>query len=77
MYDPTIPLLGIHAEKTIIQKDTCSSMFIATKLFIHQNWDKEATQMSIKRGMIEDVYIYTMEYYYDMKKNKIMPFSVT
>ena len=52
-------------------------MFIATKLFIHQNWDKEATQMSIKRGMIEDVYIYTMEYYSVMKKNKLMPFSVT
>jgi len=22
-YDPTIPLLGIYQEKTIIQKDTC------------------------------------------------------
>ena len=27
-YDPAIPLLGIHPEKTIIQKDTCTPMFI-------------------------------------------------
>ena len=28
-YDPAIPLLGIYPEKTIIQKDTCTTMFIA------------------------------------------------
>ena len=28
-YDPAIPLLGIYLEKTIIQKDTCTRMFIA------------------------------------------------
>ena len=28
-YDPAIPLLGIYPEKTIIQKDECTSMFIA------------------------------------------------
>ena len=28
-YDPAIPLLGIYPEKTIIQKDTCTPMFIA------------------------------------------------
>ena len=28
-YDPAIPLLGIYPEKTIIQKDTCTLMFIA------------------------------------------------
>ena len=27
--DPAIPLLGIYSEKTIIQKDTCTPMFIA------------------------------------------------
>ena len=29
-YDPKIPLLGIYPEKTIIQKETCTTMFIAT-----------------------------------------------
>ena len=29
LYDPAIPLLGIYPDKTIIQKDTCTPMFIA------------------------------------------------
>ena len=29
-YDPVIQFLGIHLEKTIIQKDTCIPMFTAT-----------------------------------------------
>ena len=32
-YDPTITLLGIYPEKTIIQKDICTPIFIAA-LFI-------------------------------------------
>ena len=32
-YDPAIPLLGIYPEKTVIQKDTCTSVFIVA-LFI-------------------------------------------
>ena len=28
-FDPAIPLLGIYPEKTMIQKDTCTPMFIA------------------------------------------------
>ena len=28
-YDPAIPLLGIYAEKTIIQKESCTTIFIA------------------------------------------------
>ena len=28
-YDPVIPLLDIYSEKTIIQKDTCTPVFIA------------------------------------------------
>ena len=31
-YDPAIPLLGIYPEKTIIQKESCTTMFI-TALF--------------------------------------------
>ena len=28
-YDPAIPLLSIYLDKAIIQKDTCTPMFIA------------------------------------------------
>ena len=33
-YDPSLPLLGIYPEKTLIQKDTCTPMFIAALLTI-------------------------------------------
>ena len=29
LYDPAIPLLGIHTEETRVEKDTCTPMFIA------------------------------------------------
>ena len=34
LYDPTTLLLGIYLEKTLIQKHTCTLMFIATLLII-------------------------------------------
>ena len=37
-YDPAIPLLGIYPEKTIIQKDTCTTMFIAELFTIATTW---------------------------------------
>ena len=33
-YDPALPLLGIYPEKTLIQKDTCTPMFIAALYII-------------------------------------------
>ena len=41
-YDPAIPLLGIHTEETRIERDTCTSMFIAA-LFIKARTRKETT----------------------------------
>ena len=29
LYDPAIPLLGVYPEETIIQKESCTTMFIA------------------------------------------------
>ena len=37
-YDPAIPLLGIHPEKTIIQKDTCTPMFTAALFTKSRSW---------------------------------------
>ena len=30
-FDPTISFLGIHPDKTVIQKDTCTPMFTAAQ----------------------------------------------
>ena len=37
-YDPAIPLVGIHPDKTIIQKDTCTPMFIAALFTTAKTW---------------------------------------
>jgi len=37
-YDPAIPLLGVYPEKTIIQKDACTQMFIAALFTITRKW---------------------------------------
>ena len=37
-YDPAIPLLGTYPEKTIIQKNTFTTMFIAALFTIARSW---------------------------------------
>ena len=37
-YDPAIPLLGIYPKKTIVQKDTCTPMFITALFTIAKTW---------------------------------------
>ena len=37
-YDPAIPLLGIYPDKTIVQKDTCTPMFIVALFAIAKTW---------------------------------------
>ena len=37
-YDLAILLLGIYSEKTIIQRDTCTPMFIAALFTIARTW---------------------------------------
>ena len=37
-YDPAIPLLGIYAEKTIIQKNTHTPIFTGALFTIARTW---------------------------------------
>ena len=39
-YDPAISLLGIYPEKTIIQKKSCTTMFIAALFTIARTWEQ-------------------------------------
>ena len=38
LYDPVIPLLGIHIKETRTDKDTCTPMFIAALFTIARTW---------------------------------------
>ena len=72
-YDPAIPLLGIYPEKTIIQKESCTTMFIAALFRIARTWKQPmcpSTEECIKKMW----YIYTMEYYLAIKRNNIGSF---
>ena len=68
LYNPGIPLLGIHIEETRIERDTCTPMFIAA-LF------KTARTCKQPRCPLADEWIRklwcidTMEYYVAIKKN--------
>ena len=74
-YDPAIPFLGIYPDKTIIQKDTCPPIFIAALFTIAKAWKQPKCPSTDE--WIKMWYIYTMEYYSSIKKNKIMPFTAT
>ena len=61
-YDPTIPLLAIYPEKTIIENDTCTPMFIAALFTIARTWKQP--RCSLTGEWIKKMwYICTMEYY--------------
>ena len=72
-YDPTIPLLGIYLDKTFIQKDTCTPVFIAALFTTAKTW-KQPKCLSTDEGIKKMWYIHTMEYYLAIRKNKTMPF---
>ena len=68
-YDPANPLLGIHTEKTEIERDTCTPVFITALMFtIARTW-KQSRCPSADEWIRKLWYIYTMECYSAIKKN--------
>ena len=68
LYDPATPLLGIYPDKAIIQKDTCTPMFIEALFTIAKTWKQSKCPLTdewIKKMW----YTYTMEYYSAIKIN--------
>ena len=68
--DPEIPLLGIYPEKTVIQKDTCTPMFIAALFTTTRTW-KQPKFPSTDEWIKKMWHMYTMGYYSAIKINEI------
>ena len=69
-YDPTIPLLGIYPEKTIIEKDTCTLLFIVALFTIARMW--KPPKCSLTDRWIKKIwYIYAMEYYSAIRERNL------
>ena len=71
-----IPLLGIHPEKTMTRKDTCTPMFFAALYTVAKTWKQPKcpwTEEWIKKMW----YVYTMEYYSAIKRKDITAFAST
>jgi hypothetical protein len=65
---------GIYPEYTpTSNKDTCATMFIAAIFIIARRW-KEPRCPSTEEWIQRRWYIYTMDYYSDIKSNEFMKF---
>ena len=66
-YDPAIPLLGIYPEKTIIQKESCTTIFIGARFTIARTWKQPkcpSTDDWIKKMWYVYIHTYIHTYIY-------------
>ena len=61
-------LLGIYPEKTIVEKDTCTPVFIAALFTTARTWKQPICPL-IHDWIRELWYIYTMVYYSAIERN--------
>ena len=74
-YNPAVPLLGIYPEKTIIQKESCTTMFTAALFTVAKTWKQPKCPLTddwIKKMW----HVYTRDYYSAIKRNEIELFVV-
>ena len=75
-FDPAIPLLGLYPKdpETLIQKNLCTPVFIASQFIIDKCW-KQPKCPSVNNSIKKLWYIYTMEYYAAERKKGLLPFA--
>ena len=80
-YDPAIPVLGIYMQmKTLIWKDTCTSVSMAALLTTAKIWKQPKgalTEEWIKKVWCARVCVHTTEYHSAIKKIEIKPSAAT
>ena len=74
-YDTAIPLLGIYPEKTIIRKESCTTMFTAALFTTARTWKQPKCPLT-DEWIKKMCHIYTMEYYSAIKRNETELFIV-
>jgi hypothetical protein len=75
-FDPAISLLGIYPKQcdTGYSRGTCTPMFIAALFIIAKVW-KQPRCPTTDKWIKKIWYLYTMEFYAAMKKNKMLSFT--
>ena len=65
-----------YIQAKLIQKDTCTPMFIAALFTIAKTW-KQPKCPSTEEGIKKMWYIYTVEQYSAVKKNEVITLAAT
>ena len=75
-YDPAIPQLGTYFEKTVIQEETRSPVFLTTALLtVARRWHQAKCPPTDEQ--MEMWYICVVEYHSATKRNKTIPLAET
>ena len=67
-YDPAIPLLSIYSEENKTEKDKCIPLFTVALFTIARTWKQPRCPL-IDEWIKKLRYIYTMEYYSNIKRS--------
>ena len=74
--DLAIPLPGICPEKTIIQNNSCTTMFTVALFTLARMW--KHPKCPLTNEWVKKMWcVYIVDYYSVIKRNEIMPFKAT